>query len=248
MPELFNAYIDEAGDEGIRRGTRWFILSAVIVKDSLDLTASRVVEKICRDIGLQPGAAFHWRDHRGHCSRRLYAARLVAQQPIQICYVCVDTRQLQPANFRNGGHQLYRYFCRFLIERVTWLVADLSGRVRLVFSNRARFSYDQLRAYIRYVQQLPGNQIRPVIDAIEARRMEDVRFLQIADICAGAAFAALEPDNLGITDERPLLTVAPLIYRRHTGSVFSYGWKLFPEMERNRLYQEYPWMQALERN
>ena len=29
--EICNVYIDEAGDLGIRRGTKWFVMSAVIV-------------------------------------------------------------------------------------------------------------------------------------------------------------------------------------------------------------------------
>lgn len=247
MARLFNAYIDEAGDEGIRRGSRWFVLSAAIVEDSCDWEVSKVIEEICDRIGLRRGVPFHWRKHKGHANRKLYAAQQVAGQPIRVSYICVDTHKLDPKCFQARGHKVYSYFCRFLIERITWLVDDLGGRVKLVFSNRARFSYQEFQDYIRYVQTLPGNQIRPVIQSIEARPMETVRFLQIADICAGAAFDALEPDYLGLTDQRPLLEIAPLIYRRQSGSVFSYGWKLFPRPNFRELFEKYPWMQSLDK-
>lgn len=36
----YNVYIDESGDEGIKRGSEWFILTAIIVPKEYDLTLS----------------------------------------------------------------------------------------------------------------------------------------------------------------------------------------------------------------
>lgn len=33
----YTVYIDEAGDLGIGRGTRWFVLTAVVVKKNMSL-------------------------------------------------------------------------------------------------------------------------------------------------------------------------------------------------------------------
>ena len=42
----FNIYIDESGDEGINRGSKYFILTAIIVKKDNDLEISKYVDKI----------------------------------------------------------------------------------------------------------------------------------------------------------------------------------------------------------
>ena len=36
----YNVYIDESGDEGIKRGSEWFVLTAIIVPKEYDLTLS----------------------------------------------------------------------------------------------------------------------------------------------------------------------------------------------------------------
>ena len=42
----YNVYIDESGDEGINKGSKYFILTAIIVEKTKDLETSRVVDKI----------------------------------------------------------------------------------------------------------------------------------------------------------------------------------------------------------
>ncbi len=42
----YNVYIDESGDEGINKGSKYFILTAIIVKKEKDLEISRTVDLI----------------------------------------------------------------------------------------------------------------------------------------------------------------------------------------------------------
>ena len=42
----YNVYIDESGDEGMNKGSKYFILTAIIVEKTKDLESSRVVDKI----------------------------------------------------------------------------------------------------------------------------------------------------------------------------------------------------------
>jgi len=47
-----NCYIDEAGDEGIESGgSRWFILGALLVPDTIDLQTSTMVSRIKKNLG-----------------------------------------------------------------------------------------------------------------------------------------------------------------------------------------------------
>lgn len=42
----YNVYIDESGDEGINKGSKYFILTAIIVEKDKDLEASKLVDEI----------------------------------------------------------------------------------------------------------------------------------------------------------------------------------------------------------
>ena len=42
----YNVYIDESGDEGINKGSKFFILTAIIVDKEKDLEISKSVDSI----------------------------------------------------------------------------------------------------------------------------------------------------------------------------------------------------------
>lgn len=42
----YNVYIDESGDEGINKGSKYFILTAIVVSKDKDLEISKSVDKI----------------------------------------------------------------------------------------------------------------------------------------------------------------------------------------------------------
>lgn len=46
----FNVYIDESGDEGINKGSKYFILTAIIVKKENDLEISKSVDLIKQNL------------------------------------------------------------------------------------------------------------------------------------------------------------------------------------------------------
>lgn len=56
---IYNVYIDESGDEGIRRGTKWFILTAIIVSKEYDLTLSNKIVEIKNKLGLDRKSQLH---------------------------------------------------------------------------------------------------------------------------------------------------------------------------------------------
>ena len=58
--KIYNVYIDESGDEGIRRGTKWFILTAIIVSKEYDLTLSNKIVEIKNKLGLDRKSQLHW--------------------------------------------------------------------------------------------------------------------------------------------------------------------------------------------
>lgn len=46
----FNVYIDESGDEGINKGSKYFILTAIILKKENDLEISKSVDLIKQNL------------------------------------------------------------------------------------------------------------------------------------------------------------------------------------------------------
>ena len=49
----YNVYIDESGDEGLQRGSKYFILTAIIVDDTLDLNISKSVDTIKEELEIK---------------------------------------------------------------------------------------------------------------------------------------------------------------------------------------------------
>lgn len=56
----YNVYIDESGDEGIKRGSEWFILTAIIVPKEYDLTLSNKIVKIKNAMNMARKEQLHW--------------------------------------------------------------------------------------------------------------------------------------------------------------------------------------------
>ena len=52
MESDYTVYVDEAGDLGIERGTKWFVLSAVIVEKEKELPIREKISKIKADINV----------------------------------------------------------------------------------------------------------------------------------------------------------------------------------------------------
>lgn len=243
----FTAYIEEAGDEGIERGSRWFIVAAVIVEKSKDLEISRCIDEIKQTFKLQPLAGpIHWRNIK-HLSIRKGIIDCVTKQDLTIVYILCDTYDQQIINSTlKGKGRLYFYLARRLLERISWFGSDLKDTVDLVFANRSNMSYPELKEYLEGVCQEPGCQIKSsVINLANAKcyNADQFKLLQVADICVSACFNALEVDQYGYCEERYLLKLWDKIYRRN-GNLFSYGFKFLPSDLHlsQEIIQKYSWI------
>ena len=67
----FNIYIDESGDEGINRGSKYFILTAIIVEKKKDLSISKVVDKIKDNLELDIKNQLHWNKVKGFPNKKM---------------------------------------------------------------------------------------------------------------------------------------------------------------------------------
>ncbi|HEX7714707.1 MAG TPA: DUF3800 domain-containing protein [Bacillota bacterium] len=205
----YTAYIEEAGDEGLGKGSRWFIVGAVIVNKSKDLAVSRCIDEIKHKFKLQPpNGPIHWRNIK-HTSIRRGIIECLAGHEFNISYVICDTYHDEIMNSTlKGSGRLYFDLARVLIERISWFGAERADTVDLVFANRFNMLYSDLKDYLTLLLNDRTCQIKPgIIDLnrISCQNVGQLKLLQVSNICNSSCFNALEFDQYGYYDERFLL-------------------------------------------
>ncbi|MCH8185678.1 MAG: DUF3800 domain-containing protein [Chloroflexi bacterium] len=241
----FIAYIDESGDEGIGKGSRWFVLAAVVVESGQNGSAlGQMLTDVKRRIQLK-SPILHW-TNLSH-PRRLVVSQELAKAPVVICAVLVDMYHPDMRQATLSGGRVYFYAFRWLVERITWLCGDQGGQVRLRPENKAGISYKDLQAYLSFIQGLPDCQIRKncILD-VKPRSKSQLPLLQFADAAAGAITAGFE-HKYGVTEPGYLLNLKGRLYRRNT-RLWGYGLKFMPHAAANipmDLLPAYQWVSSL---
>lgn len=245
MSVSFVAYIDESGDEGfVFKGvgtgsTGWLVLSAVVLPKQNDLGIVRLAEKIRTTIGKPKGFVLHFQklshDHR------VAACQQIGASNVRIISILTSKRHLPPEYATTEKHILYRYMCRLLLERISWLCRDRpcvgDGTAELIFSNRAAMSYDDLRKYLATLQgksdELEVKIEWAVIDPLQVRAInhDQLAGLQIADIAASGTRWSVDLNKYGNVEARYIEILKPRLYN-HNGKVLSYGLKFFPNLDK----------------
>lgn len=229
---LYRAYIDESGDEGFKwnpdgtGSSTWFVLAAVIVRSDVDLVVSRTINEIKQEIRVPPQKPLHWADRWKHEEKK-YISQTIGRTDITISYVAINKRKLDKTETLRKPPALYFWATRLLLERVSWFVDDNNGLVDCIFENRARMSYDALTTYIRNLIDSGEHEIRPVIRNISSANKIQYKLLQMADSCASALMAAVQPDRFGNLELQYVWNLREKLYRRK-GKQLGYGLKIFP--------------------
>lgn len=231
--DTFNVYIDESGDEGfsIKNGewvsTQWFVMGAFVVRETNDLVVSRNVNKIKSALGIKQSKPLHFKDLTHE--RKKFAIKTLTETGLFRCtFVAVNKQALGNDTPLKQRPFLYNYCTRYLLERVSWLVADYKGKANLIFENRSETSYEHLEKYIKDMVNHPDSQIRKnVIHGFKPVNKIQSKNLQLADVITGSLFKALEITNLGLYESAYIESLKPFIYSK-SANYHSYGLKLFP--------------------
>ncbi|MBF0167137.1 MAG: DUF3800 domain-containing protein [Alphaproteobacteria bacterium] len=247
MESSFVVYIDESGDEGFvfnsdgSGSSRWFALSAAIVRRSNDLKMVSCLKEVRELLGKPHKTPLHFVDLK-HEQRVPYVRR-VGELPLRSVSILIYKPAIsEPEKFQNRKYLLYRYATRMLLERVSWLCRDYrndgegDGFARIIFSNRSNMSYDEIRSYLRLLLSQSENtpqqvQVdRTVIDPSRISSIEHSRMagLQVADAIASGLHFGVKVNRYGETEPSYLPYLKQTLYRRQK-SVLGYGIKLWPE-------------------
>jgi len=252
MAADFVAYIDEAGDEGFkflegeRGSSRWFVLSATVVRKSNDLQLVKAAKDVRQLLGKPDKFVLHFRELKHE--QRVPYVRLLGTLPVRTVSILVHKPSINnPENFQQEAHKLYRYSTRLLLERVSWLCRDhaIGGACNtdLIFSNRSAMSYDDLRSYLELLSQQTkaGADINihwPAIacDSVRAVNHDKLAGLQLADAVASSVFFAVNKTQYGEVESRYLEILKPTIYRKDRRAD-GYGLKIWcgDDAEKQRL-------------
>jgi len=243
----FVVYIDESGDEGFvfhedgSGSSRWFVLSAIVIRHENDLEMVSCLKEVWRVLGKPAKTPLHFVDLKHE--QRIPYIRRVGEQQIRTVNVLVYKPLIrEPEKFQSTKHLLYRYATRLLLERVSWLCRDKrrpgdgDGFARIVFSNRSNMSYEDIREYLRLLDR--QSQFDPqkaridfsVIDPVLIRSVEHSKLagLQAADAVASGIHFAVKLNRYRETEPGYLRYLEKTLYR-HKGKVMGYGVKVWPE-------------------
>lgn len=251
----FNAYIDEAGDDGFsnmsRRGPRrdgdsslWLILAAVLILEEQDRERTAAVNRLRAMLNRPFPKPLHWRDLKTDHTKKRRAVALLANEPLVCSFVALWKPGMPETarGLRKKGY-LYNYAARFLVERLSWFATGQHRRLNLLFEHRASTSYADLQRYMAEIEADPKTSIEPDSIASFAPVESSRKGAQLADYYVSAAREALEPDAYGMLEAQYLLALRHQIYRPPGKSVFAYGFKIFPDAGRDT--GRYPWLNRL---
>ena len=194
-------YIDESGDLGCGTGTKWFVITAVIVDKTEERQIRQTMNTIRHRLNVQE---IHLRRISDYYKR---------------AYV---VRELNNENFT--------YLCRMLLERVSWFLRDTERKADIVLSARGTSRDRELIEYIKgKLIPYKDNQIEQrVFGKITAKSANSWDMLQLADVCATTTFLANEVNGWGFRTPCFFRVLRKHLYK-YGNRIMSYGMKYFTE-------------------
>lgn len=254
-PYEYILYIDEAGDDGLKRvrpvdengSSEWLFIGGVLTRASNEQMAVEWVKSIRSDINARQGPALHYRNLSP--TKRLRACQMLADLPCRLFVVASNKKNMRGHTnhkaAKMGGRQwFYNYCVRLLMERVTQYCKARSIKqngktdyMRVVFSARGGHSYGQTKAYWEHLKSQAAsnttflNKRQIAHDVLRFNLVDyyphtQVAGLQLADIAASAFYQASDTSS-SRWDIEPAKSLAPRM-ATEGGKIRDYGLVLQP--------------------
>lgn len=215
----YNCYIDESGDEGIRKGSKFFILTAVLVEKEKDLETSKKIDTIKENIELNIKSQLHWNKIKGYPNKNMIMTE-ISKMDITIINIVIDTSKINIIPSR----ELYYHFSGYLYERICRFVKSEKAVANIIISSRGNLSKKEIESFLKKKNdkfEIDYSRIKQIKICPNAQK----KLLQLADCCCSALGQALKYD-----DEKHLKYVSYLknkfyVYRK---KYIGYGLKYVP--------------------
>lgn len=216
----YNVYIDESGDEGIQRGSKFFILTAILVDKKKDLGISKCVDIIKENLEISKKSQLHWNKIKGYPNKIMIMSD-ISEMDITIINIIVDTTKIK---FINSG-DIYNHFSGYLYERICWFARDKDAVVNINISSRGdNLSKDNLTNFLKTHNgkfKIDYSKIK----SIKIYPNSQKKLLQLADCCCNALGQALKYNDS--KHQKYILFLKDKLYDYHT-KYLGYGLKYVP--------------------
>ena len=208
---------------GINRGTKWFVLSAVVVAKNDEPKIRAKMNQIKTRLNIKE---IHLRKIHDFL-KRAYISHELSSEPFAYMNVLVDTTKFDVSKIPDSG-VAYNYVCKYLLQRVSWYLESEQKTGDIILSARGTSRDGDLISYIEQkLLPYPHNSINAaVFNKIEAKTSASWDLLQLADVCATTMFLTYEQNSFGFCTPCFSLALRDHLYCRN-GNIESYGIKFF---------------------
>ena len=221
--KYYNVYIDESGDEGIDRGSKYFIITAVIVDNINDSIIQKKIYEIKEMLEIKK-SQLHWNQIKGFPNKKFIIDEIITEN-FTIIHLIVDTTSITYLKSK----EIYFKYLNYLLERIS-IYINKSKIKNFNISSRKGLSY---KAIIEGLSQEYQNIILNQIGRIKILPNKSLQLLQLADICASSFHQSLRYN----TNNTKYYTLQLQKYFfRKNNKLVGYGIKLVPK---NGIFKEY---------
>lgn len=217
----YNVYIDESGDEGINRGSRWFILTAIIVRKDCEQNLLKTMKNITKKLNFK---FIHWNKIKQYSTRKFIIDNL-CNSDFKIIHVMIDTQKMG----RSKSERIYPYFLGFLLERVSSLVKMEHAKANIFISSRNNKQSN--KDIIEYIESERSNNNvqKELINFIKFVPNANMILLQLADVCCSSLYNALTKNDS--KSWYYIIRLKEKIYSQNN-KILGYGFKAFPNINK----------------
>lgn len=215
----------KVGDEGIKRGSEWFILTAIIVPKEYDLTLSNKIVRIKETMNMNRKDQLHWNRILKY-DRKIQIIYDLISENFKIIHVAINTYEINKLKAKD----LYPYFMSYLIERVSYYVSNNKGNCNIFISTRNE-NNKQKNEHLKNELMNKRKYHHIAINCINNIKFIDNRdrnLLQLADVCC-SSFAQAIKYNTPQEWEYVLKLKANLW--NYKGLTVGYGIKFYPPLD-----------------
>jgi Protein of unknown function (DUF3800) len=263
LPIGYVAYIDEAGDDGLklksnndRKASEWMVIAAVLIKSNSESHVIPWTRAIINKIDQHQITHLHFRTLKDE--KKLIVCEELANLNVRIFAVLshkhnmIGYRNLRAEKAKvNRTAWFYCWMTRLLMEKVTAYCGRRSLRdygeyrpIRCEFSDRGGVKIDDIQAYYKYLsdQSRLGMMYHKGYD-LDWRVFSSSELfiypnkmragLQLADCAASAFFAGLESTPDGIIKPAFAKALIPRICPDHKGRRYGFGVRTMPTWAHN---------------
>lgn len=216
-------YIDESGDLGVRKGTKWFVLSAVIINKTDEKNIREIMDQIKTKLNIKE---IHLKKVQDFF-KRAFIVQELNQSNFVYTNVVFDTDKFDTSKIPNPI-VAYNYICKYLLQRVSMYLENTKQVADIVLSARGTSRDQELIDYINYkLLPYPANSIKKShFNKVEAKTAAQWDMLQLADVCATTMYLKHQKNTYGFSTPCFAKAISKHLFSKNN-KVDTYGIKYF---------------------